>query len=348
MALTNPGFYSGESMVINPVFSGIIDNLHASDFGLSYDKLFPKRTFRSAGNGMGQHMRYNLSDSLREVDDELLIRRPATPAFSISRSRSYEPFRVRRRHLDAAVNDEEAQLIKDQTQGLDDPHVTEVKWVREVMLLAKERRAAKFASDIKNVGTNKAPAVAWDQPDADPIADITTMRMLVKAKSGLFPDHMALPYEVALKLAMSPKIRGMRGNTERGYVNQSELADLLKDVLALKEVVIFTAMFNATRPSVTPTLDLNSIWGPNVYLYSVPASVGLDSLCWGLEIVDTYYGGDDGFNAPAYTIPLPDSEVTKYRIKEDSDFVLFNKEVAGALRNVISLPIGPGNLTSGE
>lgn len=335
MALNNPGVYNAESMVINPVFSGIVQSLHPSDFGLSHDKLFPEVTFKSAGNGMGTYMRYNLADNLREVDEELLIRRFATPAFALSRPRSYETFKVQRRHLDAAVSDEEATLVKDQTQGKEDPHVSEVAWVREVMLLAKERRAAKFAANVANVGTNIAPSTAWDQPGAKPIEDITNLRMTVKAKSGLFPDRMAMPYEVALKLAMSDEIRQSRAYTERRFVRQDELGELLQGVLGLKEVIVFTAMYNSVRPNVVPTTSLMSIWGPHVYLFSRPEDAGFTKLAWGIEAKDTYYGGD--FGSPAYTIPLPDSEVTKYRIKEDSDFILLNKEVAGALRNVVTL-----------
>lgn len=335
MALNNPGIYNAESLVINPVFSGIVQSLHPSDFGLFHDKMFPKVTFKSAGNGMGTYMRYNLADNLREVDEELLIRRFATPAFALSRPRSYEVFKVTRRHLDAAVSEEEAGLVKDQTQGKEDPHVTEVQWVREVMLLAKERRAAKFAATTANVGTNLAPAIAWDQPGAKIIADITNLRMTIKAKSGLFPDIMALPYEVALKIAMSEEIRQTRANTERSIVRQDELADLLKSVLGLREVIVFTAMYNSVRQNVVPSTNLTSTWGPHVYLFSRPDDAGFTKLAWGIEAVDSYYGGD--FASAAYTIPLPDSEVMKYRIKEDSDFILLNKEVAGALRNVVTL-----------
>lgn len=336
MSLNNPGFYNGESMVINAVFSGIVESLKPSDFGLSHDAMFTKVPFKSAGNGMGTYMRYNLSDNLREVDEELLVRRIATPAFAISRPRSYETFKVTRRHLDAAVSEEDAQMIKDQTQGVDDPHVTEVQWVREVMLLAKERRASKFAASVVNVGTNVSPAIAWDQPGCDPLADLVNLRLTVKAKSGLFPDHLAMPYEVALRLSMNPSIRALRGNAERKLANQNELALLLKDILALKEVVLFTAMYNTVRPSPTPSTNLLSVWGPNVYMWSKPSSDGFTSLSWGIEAVDTYHGGD--FTSPAYNIPLPDSEVMKYRIKEDSDFIPLNKEVAGAIRNVITLP----------
>jgi hypothetical protein len=339
MSLNNPGYYNGESMVINPVFSGVVQSLKPSDFGLAHDAMFPDVKFKSAGNGMGTYMRYNLSDNLREVDEELLIRRPATPAFAISRPRSYEVFKVQRRQLDAAVNEEDAMMIKDQTNGADDPHVTEVQWVREVMLLAKERRAAKFAATVANVGTNVAPGIAWDQAGSDPIADLVNLRLTVKAKCGIFPDRLAMPYEVALRLSQNANIRALRGNAERKAANQNELAELLKDILALKEVTLFTAMYNTVKPSATPTTSLLSIWGPNVYMYSRPETIGFTSLCWGFEAMDTFYGGD--FNSPAYTIPLPDSEVMKYRIKEDSDFILMNKEVAGAIRNVVTLPTAP-------
>lgn len=334
MSLNQPGFYGGETTIINPVFSGIVQTIKPEDLGYSYGTLFPVHRFNSRGNGIFVFQRYNMVDAFRELGDEVLIRRPATPAFSLSRPRSFEFRRVSRRHIDAAVNDEEAQMIRDQTNGADDPNVTELQYVRGLMMLNKEIRAAKFAANVSNVGTNLAPGTAWSSPTATPLEDLNALRMSIRQKSGLWPTKAAMPYEVALRLASNTQLREARAHTERTSFSYSAVALLIKELLALDELHLFTSMTNSVAPQAfrNPSMNLQSTWGPHVYMWAQQGD-GVTGLNWAVEAIDTYFGKE--WESPAYPIPLPDSEVTKYRIREDSDFVLLNKEVAGALRNVV-------------
>lgn len=343
MPLTGLPAGSADQLVINPAFAGLVSALSPSDLGLNAHDLFPVLTFTSNGNGMGYFVRYNLSDRMRLVADELLMRRPGAGAHKTNQERRLQTFQVSQRHLDAVVPDQLAQVVRAQTGGADDPAITEVLYVRELMLLNKEMRAAQLANDPNAVAGTLTPAAKWDDyTNSDPIADIQNAMMAVRSASGLTPNSLALPWDVALKLAYHPRFRvgvfatgSVRPVTETVDATPDGIAALLKAVLRLDNVYILRALYNGQAIQRNPQLQLQSVWGKNAYVFYKPQTPEWTRIMWAVDAVDTFYtGGID--TATVFTFYDPDKESTIYRVREDSDFVLLNPEVAFRLENVIS------------
>ena len=332
MALAGAPQYNSESLVINPVYSGLVQTLTPKSFNLAHNDIFPVHSFTSNGNGQGFYRRYSMADTLRDIDFDALTNRGLGKADALSRATYVETFRTRRRKLDVVVNEDEAKLL--QAQGLMDPHMSEIAWEKELMLLAKERKAAKIAAQNSNFGYAGAPAYAWsDFVNSDPVADISDARVTVRNACGRVPNVLTLPWEVALLLSRHPKIKNLRGYTERSIITAAGFVELFKACFNFDDVIVFESMYNASRPSVAGTLSLTSVWGKHAMVFYRPPTQSLEEMVWGLDIHDKFYNGD--FQNGVYAIPDLDNEVVKYRIKEDSEINILNKELALAIRNVM-------------
>lgn len=341
MSLSGPTVTNVEGLVPNPAFSGLVSSLMPSDLGFAANDLFPRLPFTSNGNGMGYFIRYNMADNFNLLNGEDLVRRPGSAAKKLNRSRRLETFQITQRHLDAVVPDQIAQLVRAQTGGADDPNVTEVQFVREQMLLEKEYRAAQLAKANTSVGGYATPAVLWDaysNAASDPIGDLTAARMAVRQQSGLEANTMALDWNVALKLSYHPKVRsngGLRGLSERAPITIEALVEILKALLGFDRVIVLKSMYQGGALKRNPSLNLQTIWGKSVWVYHQPSGPALNKVIWGGEPLDTYYyGGLD--TAGVFTFYDNDHEQTVHRIKEDSDFRIFNPELAYRFDNVVA------------
>lgn len=333
---TNP--VNGEGLVPNPAFAGLVNSLQPSDIGLSANTLFPMLPFQSNGNGLGYFFKYNLAEGLAALPDEVLQRRPATSATKINRARRLETFRVRQRHLDAIVSDQMADLIRAQTNGQDDPNVTEVINVREKMLLGKELRAANAAKNDAAVGYHTTPATPWDlytDAGSDPIGNIQELQLRVRSNAGAEANAMAIPYEVALKLAYHPKLRIVRANTERQGLSMESLVELLKSLLGFDTINILKALYNTQGVRRDNAMSLANVWGQSVWVYHQPREIGWNQVMWGIDAADTFYYGAMGDGAGVFTFRQDDIESTVHRVREDSDVLILNPELAARLDNVL-------------
>lgn len=342
MPLNGVPAFNPDNLVPNPAFAGLVSAITPETLGLNANDLFPRIPFTSNGNGMGYFIKYSLGERFMALDDRDLVRRPGTAAKKLNQSRILETFKVTQRHLDAVVPDDVARLIQTQTGGVDDPHITEVQFIRGLMLQSKEKRAAQTALDPANVGQVITVATPWtDYTNSDPIKDILDAMMAVRSVSGLVANSLALPWDVALKLAYHPRFRvgvlaqgGVRALTEHAEITPQGVAELLRAVLQLDNVYILASLVNQDALKRTPDMNLASMWGPNAWLFYRPTEPSPNSLMWGAEFVDTFYTGGTDL-ATVFTFYLPDHETTVHRIREDSDFVVMNPELAVRLTSVI-------------
>lgn len=342
MPLNGVPAFNPDSLVPNPAFAGLVSAITPETLGLNANDLFPRIPFTSNGNGMGFFVKYNLGERFMALEDQDLVRRPGSAAKKLNQSRRLETFKVSQRHLDAVVPDDVARLIQTQTGGADDPHITEVQFVRGLMLLNKEKRAAQVATDPANVGQVITVSTPWtDYTNSDPLKDIQDAMMAVRSASGLVPNSLALPWDVALKLAYHPRFRvgvfaqgGVRALTEHAEITPQAVAELLKAVLQLENVYILTSLVNKDALKRTSTTNLASVWGPNAWVFYRPPEPSPNALMWGADFVDTFYTGGTDL-ATVFTFYLPDQETTVHRIREDSDFVVMHPELAVRLASVI-------------
>ena len=320
--------------IINPVYTGFVAEVMPSDFGLSYQKMFPRKTFKSNGDGRGYFRKRLHMDALRALDDDQLIRTPGAPAEKVDRGLALQTFGVRRRHLDAVVVDDEADLITRMEGGVSDPNVTEVKWVRELLFLHAERRAAAFAANNANVGGHTNPTKTYDDKTADVVTDIIGAKLAIRKQCGMMANKMSLTYEAALALVQNEGVLKIRGITKDRDYTENGLATILKQAFGFDEVRILMSVYSPRRRNVNGEYSLAPVWGHDVIVYYEPAG-GPDfaKMSWAVEGVDTFYYG--GLDAGVYTFKSEDAEVTYHRVKEDSDFVLLNPECAFAIRDVL-------------
>lgn len=324
-----------ERGVLNPVFTGLVAEIKASDFGLAHEAIFPKRTFRSNGDGKGFFRKYDLGESLRLLDRNTLIRRPGTPAYKVDRGRELETFKTQRTHLDAVVSDDEAALVAQTSMGGEDLHASETRWTRELMLLSKEYEAAQRVQGADFVGFSSTLTATdkFDNPDSDPTQIIPDFLASIRSRSGMPGNVLGMPYPVALALAKHPKIQAKRGANERQALTVDALSELLTTVFGLKRVVVMNNMYAPSRAEGQPA-QLVEIWGNILLGWYEPNNPGFFEPTWAVQAIDTfYYGGNE---VEVRDIRDEDSESTYHRVKEDYEFVCMHKELAARLDGVLT------------
>lgn len=324
-----------ERQVLNPIYQGFVQEVLPSDFGLNYNKLFPRQTFKSNGDGRGYWRKRLHMDSLRRLDDEMLLRRPGIPAEKIDRDLTLKGFSTRRRHLDAVIVDDEADLLTRMEGGIDDPNVTEVRWIRELMLLSKEFRAAAFLANNNNVGGNSTASAKYDVSTTNVLPDIVAARLAVRRQSGMMANCMALPWEVALQLTLNESVQKIRTTTKDRDMTEEGVSNLLKQAFGFDKVTIFTSVYSPSNRNVNGTYSIQPVWADDIFVYHEPTGgPNFNKISWAVEAVDTFYYG--GLENGVYTFKNEDAETTMHRVKEDSDFVLLCPEVSFAIRDVLS------------
>lgn len=324
-----------DKSVLNPVYTGFVSEVTPSDFGLNYQKMFPRKTFKSNGDGRGYFRKRLHMDALRALDDDQLIRTPGAPAVKLDRGLSLQTFGVKRRHVDAVVVDDEADLLTRMEGGITDPNVTEVKWVRELMMLHAERRAAAFAANNANFGGYMSPAKPWSDKTADVISDIIGAKLAIRRQCGMLANKMSITYEAALALVQNEGILKIRGIVKDRDYTENGLATILKQAFGFDEVRIMMAVYSPRRPNVMGEYSIDPVWAHDAIVYYEPKG-GADfaKMSWSVEGVDTFYYG--GLDTGVYTFRSEDAETTYHRVKEDSDMILLNPECAFAIRGVLA------------
>ncbi|MES4792436.1 MAG: hypothetical protein C4321_05095 [Chloroflexota bacterium] len=234
--------------------------------------------------------------------------------------------------MDAVVSDDEARLVAQQSMGSEDMHAAETRWVRELMLLSKEKEAAGLIASAGAVGGYTVLTTPWSDRASSPTNDITNALLQVRNQSGLAANCMAVTYPVAVALMRHPEIQAKRAQTERQILTTSALAELLQQVFGLKRVVVVNSQYVPTRAEGSPVV-LADVWGKTALFWYEGSEPGFFQPTWAVEAVDTFYY--DGNEMAVMDIRDDDAEATYHRVKEDYAFVVLNKDLSFRLDNVI-------------
>jgi hypothetical protein len=166
-----------------------------------------------------------------------------------------------------------------------------------IILINLETRVRNLF-DSAAVTQTATPTVAWDaftNAASDPVGDVRVAVGSIYEETGMRPNTLVLPYPVAAKLKLHPKIRQVfYGNTD-GVLTNAHLAA----VFEVKNVVEATAVENQAADGQTP--NSGYIWGNNAYLaVSAGPNASLEEPSAARTFVWQSGGGDAGSRIDTY------------------------------------------------
>jgi hypothetical protein len=165
--------------------------------------------------------------------------------------------------LDDVVPNADIQAAASQP-NLPDPLMKATEFVTDLVMLAREKRAADLVFDsAQYAAANKVTLAGNDQwsvdhADSDPIADITAgLDACV-----LRPNIMVIGRLAWTKLSMHKKIVGAiyKAGTDAGIASRQAIADLFE----LDEILVGEGFINTAKKGQTPTIS--RVWGKHCVL----------------------------------------------------------------------------------
>lgn len=141
-----------------------------------------------------------------------------------------------------------------------------LKAEREVRVAALAVNPNNYASTNKiNVGSG----TRWDQTNAKPLTDIATLQAQIYAASGVAPNYILMPWDVALKVRMNAEFRdAYKGWTDVVSFMNGEITSggrILPPNIQGLTVIEASPVRNTA--AVGASQSLSTIWGDNVVLF---------------------------------------------------------------------------------
>jgi hypothetical protein len=160
-----------------------------------------------------------------------------------------------------------------------DVDTTEV--LTDALIRAREKRVADIAFSGTYV-TNTAALTGSDQwndyAGSDPLGDIETAMLAVKAASGMTPNLVVLGEQVMSGLRNHPDLLERIKYTQKGVVTEDLLASLLP---GSPRVLVGDLMYDSSAEGDTESLGY--IWGKNCLVAYSEASPGIKKVSLGYQ-----------------------------------------------------------------
>ena len=197
-----------------------------------------------------------------ELPEEVADRAP-TP--EVDFRWSTDLYRARPRRLKTSITPRE----RDQADNALRLEQSKLNMLLLQMQLGFEVRLARLLRHTSNggqlTGGAHTPTSGWDTSTGDPEADIRQGKLAVHSKTGLVPDALILPFEVAYALATNPKIREIVKYTVNGQ-QVLEVGDrLVPATLHGCRVIVAQGTLVNTAPE-GQAKSLAQIWGKSARL----------------------------------------------------------------------------------
>lgn len=230
------------------------------------DRVFPRHT---VARKTYKYTEYPLEESFT-VPDTRVGRRSATPMVHFTaaeKSGLCEDY-----GLQDAIPDDD---IRNRPPNVTDPRDRSTMMLTDLLMIAREQRAANLAFDAATYPTTNKVTLAgndqWsaDHADSNPVADI------LAASDGMLlqPNRLLLGSAVWLKLRTHKTIlKSINRNTgDTGIATKGQVEDLFE-----MEIVIGQARLNTARPGKVPSLA--RVWGKHALLYHASPNAATDGM----------------------------------------------------------------------
>jgi hypothetical protein len=261
-----------ELQIIDPVLTEVARRFTPK--GMIYNQLAPSIAVTTLA---GQYPVFTTGEWFGDEVDNKVADRGPTP--EVDFSWSTESYLCQDYRLKATITREERRqansalrLDQNKTEFL----LTRMAMRRERRLVAKLKATGDGGS---LTGGSATPSNLWDTSSGDPENDIKTGKLAVYNKTGMVPNCIVLPYNVAAALSINTKIREILKYTVNGGQILSSGETILPDTLwGMKVMVPSGALYNSAKEG--GTTSLNEVWGKDVRLLYVAENAG-----WGIPSV---------------------------------------------------------------
>lgn len=136
------------------------------------------------------------------------------------------------------------------------------------LLMSYEMRIADLVVNTSNVGTVTTINSAWSDADnSSPFADINQEIENFRKRTGLLPNTMIIPSQVARDLRANAEIRGLLFGDGGGLVTPQMFASLF----SVPKVLIPAAQVNTQgeQETINGSGTMSDVWGPHLWLANI-------------------------------------------------------------------------------
>lgn len=306
---------SAQAQVIKPLMTNLAQDYRPDVSEFVWPVLFP---IAEVNQLEGTYMRHDKSGFL-----ELDIRRAKTGAIQrIRRGWKDETVKLERRTIAGEVSDTDVRQAENIPGAMLRLHQRTMTQTMESASLQIEIEAARVATDTDNFDSSHSTALAsgarWDKDAADPQAEVSDKKALIRRKCGADPNVLVLGYDVVRKLLLREDIKTeIYGDMPRLNADMSEADELrrLARYFDVDRVARCRALKVADEDS-----DFTDVWGNVAILARSELSAASDSVLhrvtWGAglrlrgfpQAMDSYR--DDDHTCTVHPVETYDTPTT--------------------------------------
>jgi hypothetical protein len=144
------------------------------------------------------------------------------------------------------------------------------------ILLNRERRVANLVTNTANVtqNTTLAGAAQWSDPTSNPASVARTGRDLIRSKTGVIFNRMAMSYAVYESLRIHPALIDF---VEGARPTEADIAEYFE----VDQIVVARAIYNSAKEGQASTLA--DLWGKDALFYFQSPIVQADEPSFGYQ-----------------------------------------------------------------
>lgn len=152
------------------------------------------------------------------------------------------------------------------------------KNLKDKCLTLREKRVATLARDLNNYATGLKVTLTgsskWSDPSytGDPLKEIQTYAWAVRAKCGVLPNRIVMPYDVAITFINNSKV------IERYKYTKADLIEEIGIPKVVQGMKVLVPGINENTANEGTTANLNDIWGDDMILARVNYSGAKEEL----------------------------------------------------------------------
>lgn len=275
---------TGRQIHVDRALSNILVNRRPE--GFIADQLLP---ITNVSKQTDFFWKYNHLEA-RRFEPGLDVRAPGGRANKVSFTVSTDVYAAKNYALGAEWTVED-EVNADEELGWAEYHTT---IVGDRLMLSYEMRVADLAVDSSNVGTVTTIASAWSDPDnSSPFTDINQKIEDFRKRTGMAPNIMIMPSQVARDLRANAQIRSLLFGDNGGLITPQMFAGLFE----IDRVLIPRAQVNTAgeQETINGSGTLSDVWGPHLWLAKVNLLSG--------RFVDTWLNAFR-WTAPMFGVPM--------------------------------------------
>lgn len=241
----------------------------------------------------------------------------------------FAKYLITEKSLSTSIDLEDIKDAKDIDAQID-LKIDGAKAVDAILETNREKRVSEFMMSeasydpTMQLDLTAGEGIPWsDTQNADPVADASAAREAVRAKTGLVPNSMVIPYRVYSALRLNKAMKDSLSMTERkGMLTMEQI----KYLFEVDNLIVGNSVYNTADLGEQPVFE--DFWGDGCSFCNIPTASQIKQ---GMPVLAAVFEN----LSRSVVLEIPNGELVDIVMKRYYDIVLINSYNAFLLKKCL-------------